>query len=259
MGFAQPVKAPVSSAYIHFGSYSNRHIDVFSFQNNQACLASVKNFSVGVYGEQRFLLRELSLYHAAAALPTHSGNFGLSGSYFGNADYAESQLGLAYARKWGDKVDVGIQFNYYMLKVSSYGNASAINFEAGAVFHLTEKINGGIHVYNPVGGKLNKGENEKLPAMYSAGLGFEPSDKFFISAEIEKEEDKPLNVKVGMQYRFVDQFHARAGISSSSSAFYFGIGYKWKAMRLDVTASYHQQLGFTPGLVLIFENPKNKE
>jgi hypothetical protein len=256
---AQIVHSSVSATYPGLGAYSINHADVFSFHSNQAALAQVKNLSAGVYTERRFMLKELALYNASVVLPTHSGNFGLDTRYFGFADYNETQLGLAYGRRLGSKVDLGVQFNYYNVQIPYYGNASVVNFEAGAILHLTEKLNAGIHVYNPVGGKFGKDEQEKLSSVYSGGIGYEASDKFFISAEIEKEEDQPVNVNAGLQYKFLPQLLARGGISTATSSMYFGIGVAWKSVRLDVTTSYHQQLGITPGLMLIFNPDKQQE
>lgn len=251
---SQTIHSPVTANYVGLGAYSINNVDVFSFHSNQAALAQVKNFSAGVYTERRFMLKELSLYNVGLALPTHSGNFGFDARYFGFTDYNETQLGLAYARNLGEKVDLGVQFNYYNVQIPAYGNASVINFEVSAIMHLTDKLNAGIHVYNPVGGKFGKDEQEKLSSVYSGGLGYEASEKFFISTEIEKEEGQPVNVNAGIQYKLLPQLIARGGISTATSSMYFGVGIGWRSMRLDVTTSYHQQLGTTPGLMLIY-NP----
>ncbi len=252
---AQTVRRPVAAIYPGLGAYSKNHVDVFSFTANQASLAQIKNIGAGMYGEKRFLLEELSLYQLAVALPTTSGNFGLKAGYYGFSDYNESQIGLAYARKLGEKVDIGVQFNYNSVNISSYGNASAINFEIGALLHLTDKLNAGIHTYNPVGGKLGKNQEEKLASVYSAGLGYEASEKFFVSAEVEKEENQPVNINAGMQYKFLPQLMARAGIATASSNAYFGIVFFLKSFRIDLTAGYHPQLGITPGLLFLFNLP----
>lgn len=257
--FSQTVRSPVSAPYIGLGALSNNQIDAFSFHSNQAALARIKNTAVGIYGEKRFLLNELGLYDATAVLPTSSGNFGLNASYYGFSDYNESQFGLAYARSLGSKADIGVQFNYYDVRVSKYGNASAVNFEIGAILHLTENLNAGLHVYNPLAGKLGKDENEKLASVYSAGIGYEPSDKFFISVELQKVEDKPVNVKAGLQYKFLPELLARGGVSAATSTIYFGIGFKWKSVRLDATASYHPQLGITPGILLLYNFNKKED
>ncbi len=88
------------------------------------------------------------------------------------------------------KVDVGVQFNYYSYKIPSYNNASAVNFEIGAIVHLTDQLNAGIHTYNPVGGKLGKTGDEKLASSYSLGFGYDASKNFCVSTEIVKEEKK---------------------------------------------------------------------
>jgi len=248
---AQTVRSPVSAAYPGMGAYSNNHIDVFSFHANQATLAKITSLSAGIYSEKRFLVKELSLYNAVVTLPAHSGNFGLDARYCGFTDYNETQLGLAYARSLGNKVDVGVQFNYYGVRVAGYGNSSSINFEVGTILHLTGKLNAGVHIYNPTGSKLGKNGEEKLASQYSMGFGYEASEIFFISIEIEKEEEKPVNVNAGLQYKFLPQVLARIGISAATSSVYFGIGFGWKSMRLDAMASYHPQLGITPGLMLL--------
>ena len=251
------VRRPVAAVYAGLGSYSINHVDVFSFTNNQASLAQMKNASAGVYGERRFMLDELSLYQLAIAVPTNSGNFGVKAGYFGFSDNNESQMGLAYARKLGSKMDIGVQFNYNGIQVSGYGNSSAINFEIGTVFHLTDKLHTGVHAYNPVGGNYGKNSEEKLASIYTIGFGYEASDKFFISAEIEKEENQPVNINGGIQYKFLPQFMARAGIATNTSQVYAGVGLFLKTFRLDVVASYHPQLGVTPGLMLIYNFSKN--
>ena len=80
-----------------------------------------------------------------------------------------------------------------------------------------------------------------------------------MSIEIEKEEDKPINVTAGLQYKFLPQLLTRVGISAATSSLFFGIGFGLKVIRLDVTANYHPQLGITPGLSLIFDPRSSKE
>jgi hypothetical protein len=248
----QVLRRPIAVPYAGFGACSLNHIDVFSFTSNQASLAQLKNLSAGVYGERRFLLSELSNYNAVVGLPTHSGNFGLNAGYSGFSDYNETQLGLAYARKLGSKVDAGVQFNYNGIRIAGYGNASAISFEAGGIFHLSDKLHTGFHINNPVGGKFGKDQQEKLPSVYTVGFGYDASEKFFFSAEIIKEEDQPVNINAGIQYKFISQLLARAGMSTATSSAWLGIGLAWRSFRLDVTTSYHPQLGITPGLLLLF-------
>ncbi len=252
---AQSLRQPISAVYIGLGAYSTQQNDVFSFVNNQASLAQMESASAGVYGERRFMLSETSVYTAAVAIPSTLGNFGVNVKYMGFKNFNENQIGLAYGRSLGKKVDIGVQFNYYGYKVPSYNNDNTVNFEIGALVHLTDKINAGIHVYNPIGGKFSK-TDEKLTSAYKFGLGYDASDKFFVSAELVKEEDFPVNMNAGFQYQFAKQLFARAGIASATSVSYAGLGLAWNNLRLDISGSYHPQLGISPGLLLIYNFAK---
>jgi len=255
---SQQLRQPVTVPYTTLGAYSVNHADVYCFTANQASLAQLKNAAIAVYGERRFLLSELNNYTAAFGVPTRSGNFGLKAGYFGFRDYNETQLGLAYGRKLGDKVDLGVQFNYNGIRIAGYGNDAAISFELGTILHLTEKLHAGIHINNPVGGKFGKDQQEKLSSVYTAGIGYEASDKLFVSTEIIKEEDQAININAGLQYKFLSQLLTRIGLSTATSTGWMGVGLSWKSFRIDVTTAYHPQLGITPGLLLLF-NFKSKE
>jgi hypothetical protein len=248
---SQTVRSPISAPYAGVGALSKNNVDVFCVASNQAALTKLNRASVGVYSEKRFMLKELGFDDAALVIPTRSGNFGLDARYFGFSDHNEMQLGLAYARSLGSKIDLGVQFNYYAVRIAGYGNASSVNFELGTILHLTDNVNAGLHVYNPLGSKLGKNGEEKLASTYSFGLGFEPSQNFFFSLELAKEEDKPPNVNAGLQYKFLPQLLARGGISTATSSMYLGIGFEWRSMRLDATASYHPELGISPGIMLL--------
>ncbi len=254
---AQSLRYSLAQPYISLSAYSKQQHDPLSFTGNQAALAQTKHAGIGVFCERRFMLKETSVYTLATAIPTRLGNVGVQINYAGFKNFREQKIGLAYARKLGKLVDVGVQFNYYGYSIPAYGKASAINFEIGAMLHLTDKLNAGIHVYNPVGGKLGKtstapsADEEKLASVYKVGLGYDASDKFFISSEIIKEEDKAVNIIAGLQYQFAKQFFAKAGFISESGTAYAGAGVGWKNLRLDISSSYHPQLGFSPGILLM--------
>jgi hypothetical protein len=239
------------------GAYSLRHTDVFSLIANPASLAQLKNISAGIAAERKFLLQELNSYRAVIAVPTGSGNFGLQASYAGFNEYNETGAGLVYGRKLGTKLDMGAGFHYHEIRISSYGNASAISFETGAILHLTEKLHTGFHIDNPVGGKFGEESQEKLPSVYTIGFGFDASEKFYTSIEIEKEEDQPVNVNAGLEYKFIPQLVLRAGISSATSSAWAGVGFIVKTFRIDVMTGYHPQLGISPGLLILFNLEKN--
>jgi hypothetical protein len=256
---AQSIRYPLAMPYMGLSAYSTQQNDAFSFTGNQAALAQTKIAAVGIYGERRFMLADINAYSLAAAIPSKMGNFGVQVNYSGFKNFAENKVGLAYARSLGSKMDVGIQFNYYGYRIPTYGNASAIYAEAGAVFHVSGKLNAGVHIYNPMNAKIGKEGDEKLPYAYKFGLGYDASENFFISGEIIKEEDKPVNVTAGVQYQFAKRFFAKAGFLSESSTAFAGAGVSFKNLRVDVAGSYHPQLGISPAVLFIANFGKKKE
>lgn len=256
---SQSLRYNIGMPYLGPGAYSQQQVDVFNFGSNQAALAQIDQTSIGVYGERRFMLNENSLYSLAAAVPTSLGNVGVNLKYDGFKNFNESQIGLAYARSLGPKLDLGVQFNYYSYQIPGYTKASTVNFEIGAIAHFTEKLSGGVHVYNPVKTEIGKNSGEKLSSAYKFGLGYDASENFFASAEIIKQEDMPVNVIGALQYRFKKQFFARAGFTSETSSYFAGLGLSWSALRLDIAATYHPQLGISPAIMLATQFGKSKK
>ncbi len=255
---SQTVRQPLLASYPGLGAYSKNAADAFSFTVNPAALANLKQSGAAVYSERRFLLNAFSQYTAVAGLQTNSGAFGLQADYFGYAGYNETQLGLGYARPLGSKIDVGAKFNYYSLRIPAYTSASTIHFEAGMLMHLSEKLHAGFSVFNPVGGKLNKITNEKIASVFRGGLGYEVSDRFFICAEIIKEENKNTGVNAVFQYEPVKQLLIRAGINTVNSQPFAGVGLRFGSFRVDVATAYHPQLGISPAVMILFDG-KRKE
>lgn len=254
----QTLRYPLSDGYARIGIYSRNFVDPLSCRFNQAALASIPSAGAAVYGEKRFALQELGLYHAAICIPVSFGGIGVSANYFGFSGYKETQFGIAYGKSLG-KVDIGMQISSQSIRITGYGKEAFLTVEGGIIFHLSEQLHAGLHVFNPTGSKFGVDHLEKLSSIFSAGLGFEPSDILFLSGEIIKETGKPININVGMQYLFSKRVGIRAGVYSESPTFYFGPNFKWNFLRLGVTASYHPQLGLTPGILIIFGSKEDEE
>lgn len=249
---AQVLRRPLAGVYAGLSAYSALHTDILSLDGNLASLAKLKHASAAVYGERRFLLSELSQCRLVAGIPTRSGNFALKTNYAGFSEMNEMQTSLVCARKLGRLIDAGIQFSYYRLQVAGYGSASAVNAELGIIMHITDKLQGGIQLAVPAGGRYGIHKQEKIPVLNSFGLGYDVSEKVLISAEIQKEENQPVNVNAGILYKCMPRLQLRAGLSSATSSVWGGAGLILQNFRTDITCSYHPQLGITPGMALLF-------
>ncbi len=253
---AQSLRYPIALPYAAVTAYSTQQIDPLSFTGNPAALARIKHVGMGIYGERRFMLSPLSYYATAASIPTPIGKMGISFNYGGYKNFNENKIALAYAKKLGTTVDMGIQFNYYSYRIPAYASTGSFTATVAALLHLSEKLHTGIYVYNPISSKKQKNSSlqmasEKQIWLYKLGLGYDASEAFYCSAEMMKEEDRPINVTAAIQYHFVKRIFCRAGVLTESGTCFAGLGFSIGKMRLDISGSFHPQLGISPGILLV--------
>lgn len=255
---AQVVNESPASGFFSLNNYTGKARPVFSSIFNPAALANLKNSSAGIYGEQRFLLKELSFYRFALALHTKPGNFGINGYYSGSAEYHSMSVGGAYGRKLGEKADIGVQFDYSTYQLKGYGKASFVNVQMGGLIHLSEQLHAGLHIKNLAGFRSNK-QSEKLKTVYTVGLGYDASDKFFAAIAFQKEEDNKNDIHAMVRYDVQSNIGFKAGITTQVPVVYGGIIIGLKDFTIDVLSSYHPQLGITPGLALQYHFQKTRD
>jgi hypothetical protein len=243
-GFAQSL----STAPVPFfpNSYSTKFTDAFSTSGNPASLAGINRFSAGMLAEQIFMLRGIKHYLLGMALPMARGGAGLLVNHLDAAGYSQSQAGFAYAKKLGD-VDIGVKFNYHKVSVPGYGSSSTAVADIGSMWHVTDEMHAGIHVYNPLGGPLNY--------MYNFGLGYEVSEQVLVAVEFIKQEDKPSAINAGIYYQPAPQIILQTGITAVQP--YGSISMQWNQLRLGMLVRCHSQLGMSPALSIIYVSPEN--
>ena len=90
------------------GNASVSFTDLWSAHHNQAGLGFVRETSAGVYYENRFMLKEISIRGGAIAIPVKGGTFGLCLTNFGYKLYNENKYSLSFAKAFGEKLSAGI-------------------------------------------------------------------------------------------------------------------------------------------------------
>ncbi|MFM7234652.1 MAG: hypothetical protein ACKOZM_08675, partial [Flavobacteriales bacterium] len=126
--------------------------DGWSVFHNQAGLNAVKTIDAGVYYENRFGLTALSDKGLFVAARLGKGVVAGSFHSFGYSQYASSKGGISYAMGLGEKLDVGVQLNYYTILLGeNYGRAQAVSAEGGFIYRLNNKLTLDGHISNPKG------------------------------------------------------------------------------------------------------------
>jgi len=242
------------------GGYNVTLSDVWSTNNNQAGLGFMEDLSGGIYYENRFLLSETSYKAGAFVLPVKTGALGVSVTSFGYELYNEKKAGLSYGQRFGSKLSVGVQLNYLNTKLmQEYGSKTSITGAVGVISKLSEEFTLGVHVYNPTRSKLTDDNNERIPTIMKLGLDYRFSDKVMFAVSTEKDVDFDARVNAGIEYHVTEMFYLRGGISTNPTQYAFGVGMQLKNLKVDLSSSFHQTLGMTPGISIIYSKKEGSK
>lgn len=228
--------------------------DVFSTTTNQAGLGFMTQYSAGIYADRKFLNASINNFNGAVALPISQkiGTFGVSANYYGYKYYNETKIGFAYARKFGQKFSLGVQFDFLRMMIFENGSRNFYTFEIGMQYKPWKVLTVGAHIYNPIPFKVEKVFGERLPTIIKFGLGYEPSPKVLIAAEYEQDIHYKPQFKGGIEYRPIKYLSIRAGAQTTPFSANFGLGVNVKGLNIDLASSYHPVLGFTQQAALIY-------
>ena len=240
---------------------SSHHADAFSFHKNVAAV-STEYAMGGILAEKKYGIKEGGHYLASLAMPLGGGGIGLSLRHSGAAGYNESEARLAYGRKLAGPLGAGAEIHYVGISMDGYGKISVPGFGLGLLFRLSETVSIGVFTRDPVGRGFGKDGLETLPAVYGLGIGFEPSDQFLFTANLQKEEGRPADGRLAFQYLPSPNFRLRGGVEFRRRTVLFGAGWRRKSGRaitaVDLQAGWHLQLGLSGTLQVQFLIPKKE-
>src|SRR5687767_2766341 len=248
-GFTQSIVEP--ALFTRLGAYDSSCTGS-NFFINPARLAIAKRVSASVYTEQRFLLAELRFCRLAAVIPAGPGSFGVSAGGFGNSGYNLMQLGLAYARSLGGRVDLGLGFHYGRQHTAGYRNRSIIYFEIGSLIRVTDQLQMGLHAVQPAPA-FARNSKEGALSVYCLGFGYRPSPAVMVVAEMIRKEGQPVSLHTALRYRFERRLQACMGIDTAVASFYLGAGIGLGWLTVEAVSSFHPLLGPSPALIISFQ------
>lgn len=242
------------------GGFNVTLSDLWSSNNNQAGLGFVEDLSGGIYYENRFLLKETSYKAGAFVLPVKKGAFGLSVTSFGFELYNETKAGLSYGMRFGDKFSMGVQLNYLNTSLTQdYGSKTSLTGAVGLIAKLSKELTMGVHIYNPTRAKLAKYDNERVPTIMKLGLDYRFSDKVMLAVSTEKDLNFDAIVNAGIEYHIIEMLYLRGGISTNPTQYAFGFGMQLTNFKIDLSSSFHQTLGITPAISIIYSKKKKSK
>jgi len=235
-----------------FGGTGLAESGLWALEYNQAGLGTLDGIEAGVTYQSPFLLSELDMGQGFVAMPLGEGGIGLSFSHTGFSLYNQGSYGLAYGRKLGEGINVGIQFNYFTLQLGEgYGSTSAMTVEGGFQFDVSEQITLAGHIANPNRSQL-RGSNGELPSYLRGGVAYHVSTKVSAMAEIWKSVDNPAQIHAGVAYHPSEMVSLGLGMSSNPGVVYGGFEFHVSDFSIGVATTYHNVLGYSPQISLAY-------
>lgn len=245
---------PIGARSAGMANASVTLFDLWSIHHNQAGLAALDSFSVGIYYKNQFLINELSLKGVALAIPVGPGTFGIAVNNFGYDLYSESKFALAYAMKFGPALRAAVQLDYLHTQIGEgYGSQGAVAAEVGVQARLIEGLWLGAHIYNVNRAKMGDFNNERIPTIFRLGLSYTFSEKLLMAIETEKDIEMRAAYKVGIEYVIIPELSLRGGVSTKPTTVYAGIGINLRRFKIDIASAFHQTLGASPEISITYD------
>jgi len=227
--------------------------DIWSLQLNQAGLAGTKKATVAIAFQKPFAGYELNSQSAIFVVPFNKNVFGLSFQRYGFASYNEQRAAFCYAKGFGDKLYVALNFNYHLVAIDSYGSSSTYSVEAGIQYHLNDRFSVGAHVANPTRSSLQSDVNLVIPSKIQVGMSYLFSEKVLVALAAEKTLAGGIDTRAGIEYQIIKLFALRGGFSANPFKHYAGVGFGFRNLKMDIAASSQPVLGYSPQIALSYE------
>ncbi|QEC52929.1 hypothetical protein EDD80_105136 [Anseongella ginsenosidimutans] len=219
---------------------------------NPAGIAGCRSPAISFALERRFLMKELDTRALTTVIPFKKQVFGLNINFFGSGLYNEHLVSLCYARALSPEFSAGFRINYHGIKLPGYTSQQAWSVTAGVQAALRSGLRLGAAISNPGRAAFNDELYAEIPLIASLGAAYSFSEKVLAAFELESISGFPVTVNTGLEYFPHPHLALRCGISSSPFRQYGGLGIRYKGLALDLSASSHRQLGFTPQITLSY-------
>lgn len=232
-----------NGGFTGMGNASVGLYDFWALYNNQAGLANINNIEVGVSYDHNYQIWQTGIAAAGFVLPTQSGNFALMTNRYGYSGYAEHNNALSYARNLGEKFSASLTFNYLVFsQAEAPQSKGAFFFQTGFISKPIDKLQIGLHLYNPSMATLEDYNNKKVPTIVRFGLAYFFTSEVLCSIETEKDIDQKIRFKSGIQYMAINNFYLRTGFLTNPNQFSLGIGYNLNRFVTDIAITTHEIL-----------------
>lgn len=186
--------------------------------------------------------------------PLPYGGMGLGVVYYGDANYHEERISTGYALPLSEHVSLGVAFHYLHSGTSDpyYEPLDRFTISLGLRYAPTHRLTVGFRAYNPLSVISESDCAVRIPALFNLGVVYNLAYNLLAVVEVEKNAYYPASLRMGLQYRFFDNYMARIGMSSAPTIYTFGLGIQKAHLGVDAAVQVHYVLGLLPQLSLYY-------
>jgi hypothetical protein len=211
--------------------------DEWSLFNNTAGLSHLQKSVFATSYDARPQLQGANRMAFLLAVPTTYGTGALGVFRFGDDVYNEQKISLGFSNRLG-LASLGASINYLQYQALGFGTKSLFTFNIGGIATLTPSLFIGAHIQNVNQPVLSESSQERLSTSLTLGVGYSPTEKVWLTGEIQKQLEVATTYKMGMEYRPEKKFSARTGINLYPNKIFLGIGFISTRLNIDYAYEY---------------------
>jgi len=222
----------------------------FSVFHNPAFLAGYKNYQANLSYRQPYFIQGYRQSALSLACPIQTSVFAVGITQSSIADYKETSIGISIAKKLSEKLSAGILINFFSLNFPEEGTRKgSLQVDAGLGYIFTERLSLGFHLRNMLQSKIETfQQNLSFPLLIRIGASYMLTEQILMTTEAVCDNENTLVFRNGLEYKLMECFWLRGGISVNPFQHSVGLGYSWNLFQLDFALVHHEILGFTPTL-----------
>lgn len=245
----QPLEQGGQILPLSLGAYRIENNAAFIAVHRPAAGTFTPKKMIGIYAENRFMLKQIANIQGAFNIPVQSVLLSLSGQYQGTRFLSTQSIGTGIGLKLSPRLSTGIKISSHWLKVNSVSPIHTMIVDGGLLYRINDKILWGMQIRT--GTRINKTQkmSSEKPQLI-AGVGYSLNKQLFIAFETSASSMNELNVMAGVEWRATDKIHFRGGINKPLSNFFIAAGNKGKHETISIGFSTHAVLGYS-GAILI--------
>lgn len=226
--------------------------DEVSAMYNISALNGIESAAVAISARQSFVVDGMGVFSLGGIVPLGFGSMAATVEHFGDNDYNEQRVSLAYALPLGRTMSFGVAFHYMHSGTSDpyYEPLNRLTFSTALRFRPSDDFTVAFKAFNPSAGMSDSELSLRIPAVFSLGVSYRIIDELLAVGEVEKNLYEPSTLRFGLEYLLQEGWFIRVGVNTRPAIYTFGLGLRQGRFGADLAAQFHNVLGLTPQLSL---------